>query len=143
MNTVLFLCSGNFYRSRFAEVLFNWLAPQHDVAWRAESRGFRLHPRNIGPISQHAVTGLESRGIPLPQPYRFPLVAQEPDFAACHLVVAVKEAEHRPMMLQRFPAWVDRIQYWQIHDIDFAHPDAALAELDEQVRRLVDRLAAG
>ena len=97
-STVLFLCSGNYYRSRFAEGLFNWLAPRQGLPWRAESRGFRLHPANIGPISYHAVEGLLGRGIATPEPHRYPLVVEEHDFHAFDLVVAVKEAEHRPKM---------------------------------------------
>jgi len=31
MKTALFLCSGNYYRSRYAEFYFNWLAPQHSL----------------------------------------------------------------------------------------------------------------
>jgi protein-tyrosine-phosphatase len=30
MKQALFICSANYYRSRFAEHLFNWLAPQVD-----------------------------------------------------------------------------------------------------------------
>jgi protein-tyrosine phosphatase len=143
MQTVLFLCSGNYYRSRFAENLFNWLALQHGLDWRAESRGFRLHPANIGPISHHAASGLRLRGLPTPEPDRFPLVADANDIEAADLVIAVKEAEHRPMMLKRFPTWADRIEYWHIHDLDGAEPGVALVELEGQVRALVERLRAG
>src|SRR5438132_811728 len=33
--TVLFLCTGNYYRSRFAEVLFNSVAGKMGLPWRA------------------------------------------------------------------------------------------------------------
>lgn len=142
MSTVLFMCSGNFYRSRFAEHYFNHLAPQRGVAWRAISRGFRLHPNNIGPISPHAVTGLSARGIAIEDFHRSPIVATEADFQSAGLVIAVKEAEHRPMMRERFPHWTDRIEYWHIHDIDVSEPAAALEELEQHVLKLVERIAS-
>ena len=37
MPVVLFLCSGNYYRSRFAEHLFNHLAAA-DRGWQAQSQ---------------------------------------------------------------------------------------------------------
>jgi hypothetical protein len=37
--TVLFLCTGNYYRSRFAEALFNSVAGKMGLPWRASSRG--------------------------------------------------------------------------------------------------------
>ena len=60
MNTkdrVLFLCTGNYYRSRFAEELFNFFAKGEGIAWRAFSRGLaeRGSPENVGPISQFAL----------------------------------------------------------------------------------------
>src|SRR6266446_4485609 len=51
VHTVLFLCTGNFYRSRFAEIYFNWLAPREKLLWRADSRGLALDPTNFGPLS--------------------------------------------------------------------------------------------
>jgi hypothetical protein len=41
---VLFVCTGNHYRSRFAEALFNQKARQAQLDWRALSRGLRLVP---------------------------------------------------------------------------------------------------
>ena len=41
-NTVLFLCTGNYYRSRFAEVLFNSVDGKMGLPWRASSRGLAL-----------------------------------------------------------------------------------------------------
>ena len=140
MPSVLFLCSGNYYRSRFAEIFFNWLAAQEKIAWRAKSRGFRLSTGNVGPISDHAINGLQARGVPHPDEHRFPLAVEGQDFETFDLIVAVKEAEHRPKMLARFPIWADRIDYWHIHDLDCAEPDEALVELEAKVRELVERL---
>jgi protein-tyrosine phosphatase len=64
----------------------------------------------------------------------------EADLASAHLVVALKEAEHRPLMTERFPGWVERVEYWAVHDLDAATPDQALPEIEERVRALVARL---
>ncbi|HVJ67318.1 MAG TPA: hypothetical protein VM510_05000, partial [Caulifigura sp.] len=39
LKRVLFLCTGNYYRSRFSEELFNSLAKQHNLDWSADSAG--------------------------------------------------------------------------------------------------------
>jgi protein-tyrosine phosphatase len=140
MQTVLFLCSGNYYRSRFAEVLFNWTAERDGLPWRAASRGFWLSVNNVGPISQHTRTGLQSRGIPLAEPVRFPQVVTAVDFETHDRVIAVQEAEHRVKMVEHFPDWAARIEYWHIHDLDCAAPDVALVELENHVRALMARL---
>ncbi|MEJ7592066.1 MAG: low molecular weight phosphatase family protein, partial [Planctomycetaceae bacterium] len=33
MKTVLFLCTGNYYRSRYAEILFNAKAEEMGLEW--------------------------------------------------------------------------------------------------------------
>lgn len=140
MKNVLFLCSGNYYRSRFAEHFFNARAEATGLPWRATSRGFFLHEGNVGPISVHARRGLEARGVMLGPEIRFPLVVTEQDFESAHHIVAVKEAEHRPKMEAQFPHWTSHVEFWKIDDIDCAEPEVALSHLEEAVHDLMRRL---
>jgi protein-tyrosine phosphatase len=136
------LCSGNYYRSRFAEYLFNALAPQRKLDWEATSRGLarQFSPLNIGPLSRHAATGLAARKIMPSEPIRLPLRAVDGDFAAANLVVALKEQEHRRLVELYYATWTERVEYWQVHDLDCAPPEEALAEIDSHVRELLERL---
>jgi protein-tyrosine phosphatase len=143
MKQVLFLCSANYYRSRFAEHLFNWLAAQSDLPWRADSRGLRAGQYgNIGPISRFAVEGLKLRGVPINGEHRYPLELALTDLAGSDLVIAVKEAEHRAMLRELFPLWTNLVEYWHVDDLDCAEPEEALPALDGNVRALVERLLA-
>src|SRR5690242_19888950 len=64
-NTVLFLCTGNYYRSRYAENLFNSVAGKMGLPWKASSRGLALERgvNNVGPMEVSAVKALEARGL--------------------------------------------------------------------------------
>ena len=42
-NQILFICTGNYYRSRFAEAVFNHYSEAHVLPWRAFSRGLAIH----------------------------------------------------------------------------------------------------
>jgi len=140
MPTVLFLCTGNYYRSRFAEIVFNALAEQAQLAWRADSRALNPSPYNIGAISQHCLDGLEEHGFVAPDDPRYPVRLTQDDLATADLVVAVKEAEHRPLLRLNFTEWEDTVEYWHVHDLDCADPEEALPELLAHVRALVARL---
>jgi protein-tyrosine phosphatase len=139
---LLFLCTGNYYRSRFAAILFNVLAAEVGLNWVADSRGLALErgADNIGPISTHALAGLAARSIPVEPPLRFPLPLQPEDLHASARVIALCEQEHRPLMIERFPPWADRVGYWQVDDVHTAEPTLALAEIERQIRALIDQL---
>lgn len=141
---LLFLCTGNYYRSRFAELLFNALAPRSGLDWIADSRGIAawFPPGNVGPLSPHAIRGLEARGIRLGPNPRFPLRLEEDDLRLAERIVALKEAEHRPLLAARFPHWVERVEYWQVHDLHDAPAEDALAEAERQILALIRRLAS-
>jgi protein-tyrosine phosphatase len=142
MKKVLFLCTGNYYRSRFAELLFNHLAAQAGLNWRADSRGVatELGIYNFGPISATTVEVLRARGVAVDVKQRYPLQLQESELAGADLVIALDEQEHRPFMQSRFPAWAGRITYWHIQDLGLAPATVALPQIETEVTRLVTRL---
>lgn len=139
---MLFLCTGNYYRSRFAEVLFNHLAARYAPSWHAASRGLDVDGvSNPGPISRHALEGLRVRGIALHGEVREPIQVSPTDLERADCVVAMKEAEHRPLIAQRFPAWLARVEFWHVDDVEFADPADALADLESRITTLIERLA--
>ena len=95
---------------------------------------------NVGPISRYAVRGLEQRGIHLNGNIRFPMQVTEQDLGRANLIIALKEAEHRRMLAVQFPAWLDRVEYWHVHDLDCAEPKDALDQLEREVVPLSSRL---
>lgn len=139
---ILFLCTGNYYRSRFAEIFFNVQAQSRGLVWMADSRGLAIDAGNYGPISRHTMQRLKQKGIAHDGDKRFPLPVSEEDLAGADIIVAVKEAEHRPLVEAKFPKWRDRIEYWHVHDLDCATPDDAIPHLENEVLQLVERLAA-
>ncbi len=140
--TIVFICTGNFYRSRFAEYLFNALATERGLYWRATSRGLRAKMADgEGPISEFAAYRLTAMAVPL-DGERFPIQLSEADLENADLVVAMKKAEHHAMMVGQFPAWADRIQYWHIDDMDCATADEALLICEACVKFLVETLLA-
>ena len=139
---VLFLCTGNYYRSRFAEMIFNYLARRDRLDWEATSRGLALERGggNVGPISRHALAGLNTRGIPLHRPVRYPLPLDRNVLTAADHIVALKLDEHLPLLQQRFPEDLRRIEFWQVADLDCAPPDEAMAQIENGVVALIERL---
>jgi protein-tyrosine phosphatase len=140
---VLFLCSGNYYRSRFAEHLFNHLAEESGLPHRADSAGLwpECHTRNPGPMSRDTIAALNERGIALPSELRSPRDVRATDIAEAALTIAVKEAEHRSIVVSRFPELLERVEFWQVDDVDCAPPSVALPLIERHVRELIARLA--
>jgi protein-tyrosine phosphatase len=142
LKRVLFLCSGNYYRSRFAELLFNHLAAANGVAYRADSAGLwrDCHTHNPGPLSPHTIAALREREVPLPAALRAPRDVTKADLVGADIVIAVKETEHRPLVSERFPELLDRVEFWHVDDVGDAPPSVALPILERHVRELVQRL---
>ena len=139
--TVLFLCTGNYYRSRFAEVVFNSVAGKMGLPWRASSRGLALARGvgNVGPMAVAAVKALEASGVRAADAVtRLPAQVTTDDLNGADRVVALKQAEHLPLLQERFPAWAEKVEFWQVDDA----PDA-LALIERDVMALVARLLGG
>jgi len=136
---VLFLCTGNYYRSRFAEELFNHFAKENGLLRRADSLGFTPHPHvNPGPMSVFALAALAARGVKPAAAERFPVAVRAEDFARYPLIIALSETEHRPMMERMFPQFAPLVHYWQAEDLAWEAPANATAKIEREVRKLLE-----
>jgi protein-tyrosine phosphatase len=142
MKSVLFLCTGNYYRSRFAEELFNHRVRDMRLSWSADSRALAIERGigNVGPMSAHAVAGLTKLGVDPAGRGRAPRPCLVEDLSAAHLIVALEQAEHRPLLLERFADWEAWVRYWHVRDVEFEAPGKALAGLASRVDELVAEL---
>ena len=121
---ILFLCSGNYYRSRLAEILFNHEASAAGIPWVAESRGL-LATGELKGLSEHAERYLKAAGLEelLTERPRDPLVADVEDLTGSDLVIGLCREEHKNMVEQKFLALAKamhktgRLRYWNVYDI--------------------------
>ncbi|MGE0609183.1 MAG: hypothetical protein AB7O62_18975 [Pirellulales bacterium] len=141
MKTVLFLCTGNYYRSRVAEILFNSVAGKLGLPWRAISRGLALERgiHNAGPMDAAARKLLHDHTITAAgADSRQPLQATEVDFLGTSWIVALKEAEHLPLLRDRFPDWAAKVEFWEVND-----DPTAFSLIEQEVMDLTARLIGG
>jgi len=139
--TVLFLCTGNYYRSRFAEVLFNSVARKMGLSWQASSKGLALERgvNNVGPMAPSALVALAALGMRDNHSLtRLPAQVTSADLEQAALIVALKHTEHLPLLQERFPAWVEKAEFWHIDDA----PDV-LGLIEQEVMALVARILGG
>ncbi|HEV3204154.1 MAG TPA: hypothetical protein VGY77_07220 [Gemmataceae bacterium] len=138
---VLFLCTGNYFRSRFAEILFNWVAGKMGLGWKASSRGLALERgvNNVGPMAVSAIKALETMGLRAAEDFaRFPVQATSNDLENADLIIALKQDEHQPLLQERFPAWPEKVEYWQVDDAP-----QVLGLIESEVMGLTARLIGG
>jgi len=121
--SVLFLCSGNFYRSRLSEILFNHYVRDAEINWDADSRGLLERVRHQG-LSPSAVRYLEARNFEGVEQYcRNPQTLILKDLERADLIIALNREEHEPMMKARFgqlPSMMRRqgkLRYWNVYDL--------------------------
>lgn len=144
MKTVLFICTGNYYRSRFAEEVFNFHAQQHGLNWVADSAGLKVpetRHENPGPISIYAFEAFEEYGITPQGHEREPKQASDQVLEKANLIIATCVIEHKPMVAERIPHFADHVAYWEVEDVEFVDPAVALKDLHNRTLDLLNRLS--
>ncbi len=140
----LFVCTGNYYRSRFAEHWFAHLVAQRGLNWRTDSAGLRVDFEqriNPGPMSRVALASLTQRGVDVTN-LRMPRDLTVQDLTTAARVILLDEPEHRPMMQRRFPDWENRVTYWRVLDVPPSAKFHPMDAIDPLVRELVDEIAS-
>jgi protein-tyrosine phosphatase len=139
---ILFLCTGNYYRSRFAEELFNHLARQKGLDWAAESKGLAQDLwllRNVGFISKYALQELEKRSVKTPK-MRFPRKLKPGETGKYEIVVALNEEEHKPLIEQFYPQ-LSEVIYWDIKDLGDETSASAMSRIESKIEQLILEIA--
>jgi len=144
MKKILFLCTGNYYRSRFAEEYFNALVETKKLDWKAYSKGLSQNMpsnNNPGPISVHALEALDNRKIKGKSLRRYPRPVIESDFMDYDRIIALSEAEHRPMLEERFDQHLDKVAFFEVGDLPLEEPKEAMNKVALYIETLIDKLA--
>ncbi len=140
---VLFICTGNYYRSRYAELFFNHLALKMKIDWQSFSRGLAADQGlNVGAISTHTLRRLTLQNIPIDEPIRFPIQLEEKDLLESNLAIALDRRDHHPMMVNQFPLWADQITYWDVPDLNITNSETALSAVEQNVFSLIDNICS-
>ena len=143
MERLIFICTGNYYRSRFAEAVFNHHAAKNRLNWQAFSRGLAIHLAPDDGLSNYTRNALTARGIPIHCTAADKAQVTEGDLRRATRRIALKEAEHRPYIRSLFPEWEERVEYWHAHDLDVAQADEVLPEIESKVIALVQQITKG
>lgn len=143
LKTVLFLCTGNYYRSRFAEEVFNYHAQKRGLGWRADSAGLKVREmrhQNPGPISLLAVNAFKEYGIEPRSHDRNPQQVVDASLETADLIIATSLVEHQPMVEEHIPQFAEKVSYWDVEDVGFEDPVIALKNLHEKTLGLLQSL---
>ncbi|MGD0837191.1 MAG: low molecular weight phosphatase family protein [Polyangia bacterium] len=139
---VLFVCTGNFYRSRFAEAIFKAHATPGSAS--ASSRGLDTSkPRATG-LSPLVVDELKRLKISPDLVADYPRQLKREDLDAADVVVLLNGPEHAPMLKKQFPQ-VDmtKVRQWSVPDVPAMAASDAFAQITRQVDLLIVELGAG
>ena len=127
---VLFVCTGNSFRSAVAEALLKKLRSDLEV----ESAGTQPASK----IASNAKRLLEDEGA-LENLKESPEGIENKHLEEYDLIVAMKE-QHKNEILQRFPQAKDKIQVWDIDDPIYL-PSGSDREVLQEIKRKVVELA--
>lgn len=138
MSKVLFVCTGNYYRSRFAELLFNDIANKQKLSRQAFSRGLGVYKaRNKGPISILTLKYLEQLDIAIPEEPSNPVQFVLKDFEQAEQTILMDKTEHLPMLQEQFPNLIDQVEFWDFPDVQYKSHELILPALELKVRALL------
>ena len=124
---ILFVCTGNYYRSKFCENLWTYLLEKFDKKGKVSSSGLKpelalLWKEAFGNISPFTVRALSRIGVPVYNDSSLNLLTQE-EVDGNDKVVFINRDEHMELLSQsELTIPVDKIIAWENGDVDQEFP---------------------
>jgi translation initiation factor 1 len=139
-NSVVFLCSGNYISGRCTEALFNAVAVKMGLPWAASCRMCTVDGKlkKLERMSPAVTNVLNSMSLHITEGLAVPSQLAADDLKKADRIIAMNQAEHRPLLEEQFPAWADKVEYWEIDD----SPEA-LTRIGHEVMDLAERCIRG
>ena len=134
---VLFVCTWNIYRSRFAEEVFNFFAKKSNSKHQAFSAGFRVGNYNFRTIYYPALDNLKKLNIVPLRPNDFSKHIDDVDLYEYDKIICMDEGEHKPMVLGNPSLQKDLFQYWDIIDQPKVKSEISLPKCYQKVKNLL------
>ena len=137
---ILFVCTGNYYRSRFAEIYFNYFAKLKPLSWEAFSRGFNVdNPNNVGFLSPQAEKTLLLLQIPI-SCNNPPVKITAQNIKEADMVIALNKKEHGVFVDKYFQNLQNKFIFWDIQDLHELSSQEALVKLKLKIDNLIEKL---
>jgi protein-tyrosine phosphatase len=125
-----FVCTGNLYRSKYAEACFNYLCIKNNVTnKRAFSRGLRVQPTEqyehgesfTFPVRLAIPTynRMVKRNIPICLIGATNQMLDNYDCASSEKIILMNKDEHMPWMKQKHSEYLDRVECLEIGDKNY------------------------
>ena len=138
---VLFLCLENLDHSRFSEIYFNHLAGDAKLNWQSFSRIFKAEKTDFEKSYSIARRRLEKLGIDDTPALQNPYEVTVEDLRRSDLRVALYQPKNLNPFSDHFPEWLDRIEFWQIPDVQNVEAKQTFITVEQQIEKLINRLA--
>ena len=140
MHNILFVCTANIFRSRFAEEVFNFLAIKERIPAKAFSAGLKVGEYHVRKIYRPALEQLTKFNIKPKRPNELSVHINEVQLSKYDLLICMDEAEHKPMILSNSKLNDINFEYWDIIDEPKVQSDVSLPICFSKVKELVDGL---
>ena len=137
---VLFVCTWNIHRSRFAEEVFNYLAKKSNDKHQAFSAGFRFGSNSFRTIYYPALDNLKKLNIVPLRPNDFSKHIDDVDLFNYDRIICMDEGEHKPMVLANPNLQNDLFEYWNIIDEPKMKSELSLQKCYQKVENLLGDL---
>ena len=140
MHNILFVCTANIFRSRFAEEVFNFLAAEERIPAKAFSAGLKVGEYHVKKIYRPALEQLTKFNIKPKRPNELSVHINEVQLSKYDQLICMDEADHKPMVLSNSKLNDINFEYWDIIDEPKVQSDISLPICFSKVKELVDGL---